>query len=218
MRSVGREPLATQQRMGELMEHETDEGQKAPAYHQDPPAASERSLLLIPHAAPQIQQDAPAREWPLSEAGRLACQPLAERLARYHVSAVISSAEPKARETAVILAARLGLTPSMDTALNEHARENVPFLSQPRFEASIQRFFAEPDTVVFGQETATQAYTRFAGAVRRALAAHPEGDVALVTHGTVMTLYAERHAGVAPFAFWRALQMPDLIEFPSPSV
>jgi 2,3-bisphosphoglycerate-dependent phosphoglycerate mutase len=204
--------------MGELMEDETDEGQEAPAYHQVPPAASSRSLLVIRHAAPQIQQDAPAREWPLSEAGRLACQPLAERLARYHITALISSAEPKARETVAILAARLGLTAGMDEALNEHARETVPFLSRPIFEASIQRFFAEPDTLVFGQETAAQAYARFAGAVRRALAASPEGDVALVTHGTVMTLYAERHAGIAPFAFWQALQMPHLIVFPSPSV
>jgi hypothetical protein len=26
-----------------------------------------------------------------------------------------------------------------------------------------------------------------------------------------MTLYAERHADVEPFAFWQALRMPDLL-------
>jgi hypothetical protein len=26
-----------------------------------------------------------------------------------------------------------------------------------------------------------------------------------------MSFYAERHAGVEPFTFWRALKMPDLL-------
>jgi broad specificity phosphatase PhoE len=171
-------------------------------------------LLLIRHGPPLILQDAPARAWPLSDEGRRACEEFAGRLEEYQVSAIISSAETKARETAAILAARLGLAPGVDADLNEHRRENVPYLGRPVFEAAIRRLFAEPDALVFGQETATQAYTRFAGAVERAQAAHPTGDVALVTHGTVMTLYAERHAGVEPFAFWQALTMPGLITFP----
>jgi 2,3-bisphosphoglycerate-dependent phosphoglycerate mutase len=179
----------------------------------EPAIASERRLLLIRHAAPLIVRDAPAREWLLSEAGQRACEEFAERLAGYHITAIISSAEAKARQTAAILAARLHLTPGVDVDLNEHRRENVPHLGRPAFESAIRRLFVEPDTLVFGQETATQAYTRIAGAARRALAAHPGGDVALVTHGTVMTLYAERHASVEPFAFWQALAMPDLVEF-----
>jgi 2,3-bisphosphoglycerate-dependent phosphoglycerate mutase len=177
----------------------------------DPTFAPERRLLLIRHAAPLILRDAPAREWPLSEKGRQACEAFAGRLATYRVTAILSSAESKARETAAILATWLGLTPGIDADLNEHWRENVPYLGRPDFEESIRRLFAEPDTLVFGQETATQAYTRFVGAVQRALAAHPDGDVALVTHGTVMALYAERHAGVEPFAFWQALTMPELV-------
>jgi broad specificity phosphatase PhoE len=170
-----------------------------------------RTLLLIRHAAPLVLQDASAREWPLSDEGRRAGEAFAELLARYKVATIVSSAELKARETAAILAARLNLTTGEDANLNEHRRDNVPYLSRSIFEARIQRLFAEPDALVFGQETATQAYMRFAGAVGHALAAHPAGDVALVTHGTVMTLYAERHTGVEPFAFWQALRMPDLL-------
>ncbi len=177
----------------------------------DSALTSERRLLLIRHAAPLILQDALARERPLSDEGRRTCEEFAGRLAEYRVTAILSSAETKARETAAILAVRLGLTPGIDADLNEQRRDTVPYLGRPVFEAAIRRLFAEPDTLVFGQETATQAYTRFDGAVERALAAHPDGDVALVTHGTVMTLYAERHAGVEPFAFWQALTMPDLI-------
>src|SRR5215831_6747377 len=160
--------------------------------HPDPAMTSERSLLLIRHAAPLILQDAAAREWALSDEGRRACEEFAGRLASYRVTALLSSAETKARETAAILAARLGLTPGVDADLNEHRRDNVPYLGRRDFAAAIRKLYAQPDTLVFGQETATQAYTRFAEAVRRALVAHPTGDVALVTHGTVMTLYAER--------------------------
>ncbi len=191
--------------------HRMIEGSMTP---QDQPITTERRLLLIRHGAPLIMEDASAREWPLSDAGRQACEQFVERLAEYRVTAILSSAELKARETAVILAARLGLTPSVDADLNEHRRENVPYLGRPVFEAAIRRLFAEPETLAFGQETAAQAYTRFAGAVQRALAAQPTGDVALVTHGTVMTLYAERHVGIEPFTFWQALTMPDIVEFP----
>jgi broad specificity phosphatase PhoE len=183
--------------------------------HADAAMTSRRRLLLIRHAPPLLLQDAPARGWPLSDEGRQACEQFAGRLAEYRVAAIISSAETKARETAAILAARLNLAPGEDADLNEQWRENVPYLGRPIFEAAIRRLFAEPDTLVFGQETAMQAYTRFAGAVQRALAAHPDGDVALVTHGTVMTLYAERHAGVEPFAFWQTLSMPDLVALPT---
>ncbi len=184
---------------------------EAATLHSEQRTEPGRKLLLIRHGAPLILQDAPARAWLLSDEGRRTCEQFAGRLAAYHVTAMLSSAEPKARETAAILAARLGLAPGEDADLNEHKRDNVPWLDRPVFEAAIQRFFVEPDALVFGQETATQAYRRFAGAVQRALAAHPSGDVALVTHGTVMTLYAERHAGAEPFAFWQALMMPDLI-------
>ena len=57
-----------------------------------------------------------------------------------------------------------------------------------------------------------------AATIQHAAPRRPYSTPRLVTHGTVMTLYAERHAGIAPFAFWQALQMPDLIVFPSPSV
>jgi 2,3-bisphosphoglycerate-dependent phosphoglycerate mutase len=179
--------------------------------HDERMVPSGRRLLLIRHGPPLISQDTPAHEWPLSAEGRQVCQEFAGRLAEYQVAAIISSAEAKARETAAILAARLNLTPGMDADLNEHRRDNVRLLGRLDFEAAARRLFAEPDALVFGQETATHAYTRFAGAVQRTLVAHPVGDVALVTHGTVMTLYAERHAGVEPFAFWQALTLPDLV-------
>ena len=37
-------------------------------------------------------------------------------------------------------------------------------------------------------------------------------DIAVVTHGTILSLYASRAAGLADtFAFWKSLKLPDAI-------
>ena len=56
------------------------------------------------------------------------------------------------------------------------------------FEATADRFFAEPDRSVDGWETARAAQARIVAAVEQVLAAAPPGDVAIVSHGGVGTL------------------------------
>ena len=102
--------------------------------------------------------------------------------------------------------------------LHEHDRRGVPYLDGATFEASVERFFARPDDLVFGNETAAQAGERFAAAVERALAQHPSGDVGVVAHGTVVSLFVARHAGVDPFALWRRLGLPSFVVFSLPDL
>jgi broad specificity phosphatase PhoE len=40
---------------------------------------------------------------------------------------------------------------------------------------------------------------------------HPDQTVAIVSHGTVITLYVARAAGVEPFAFWQGLGLPAFV-------
>ena len=75
--------------------------------------------------------------------------------------AIISSAELKARETAAILAARLGQTPGVDADLNEHARDNVPYLSRLVFEAAIRRYLDGEITLGRAAELAGMTRWRF---------------------------------------------------------
>jgi broad specificity phosphatase PhoE len=63
---------------------------------------------------------------------------------------------------------------------------------------------------VFGDETADAAYARFAAALARQTAKGAR-DVMIVTHGTILTLYLARVAGVDPFPFWKALATPAAI-------
>lgn len=176
-----------------------------------------RTLLLIRHSLPAIVPGTPAAAWRLSAAGRRRCAPLAHALAHYQPAVAVSSMEPKARETAELVAAALSLPVEMADGLHEHARRTVGYFgSRTEFEARVAEFFARPDALVLGEETATQARDRFERAVAGVVAAHPAGNVAIVTHGTVLTLFAAAHAAVEPLAFWRRLGLPCCVAFSLP--
>jgi broad specificity phosphatase PhoE len=66
--------------------------------------------------------------------------------------------------------------------------------------------------LVFGNETADQARTRFTQAIHTLLAQHPSDTLAIVTHGTVLTLFLAHHnPHLDPISFWHSLQLPDLV-------
>lgn len=167
-------------------------------------------LILIRHSAPLIDPALPARDWVLSAEGHVAAIALAERLTGHAIATVISSDEPKARQTGEAIASALQVPLALDGDLREHERANVGYLQRPEFETSIARFFAQPGELVFGEETADQVFARFSAAVERGEGPN-HGTVALVTHGTALTLYLARTTGIAPLSFWNALTLPMAI-------
>ena len=175
-----------------------------------------RRLMLVRHAAPLKQPAVPAREWPLSPVGRADAERLAELLAPYAPATIIASDEPKAQQTAQPLADRLDITVEIMPGLHEHERRTANYLGDEAFQATMARFFAEPDALVFGEETAHQALVRFTAAVEAALARYPGGDIALFTHGTVMALFVAAHSDHEPMAFWYHLNLPAWAVFSIP--
>jgi broad specificity phosphatase PhoE len=166
-------------------------------------------LLLVRHSAPEIDPSVPSEEWRLSEEGRRRCGPLAERLAGYEPRALLSSTEPKARETAELAAPVLGLQVQLSDGLRETARRSVGWLAPEEFDRGILELFERPGEVVFGEESAAEALARFRGAV----VGLPEPAV-VVTHGTVLSLYAAALDGRDPYELWRGLELPDVVEVP----
>ncbi len=170
-----------------------------------------RRLLLIKHSAPEIVPSQPARLWMLSATGRSRCPVLARHLGAYAPATIISSIEPKAAETAQLIAEALEKSWYPVEGLHEHDRSNAPFLSTAEFEATISRFFAEPDSLVFGRETANAACERFSRAIMEVLRRHPQGDLAVVAHGTVITLFVAQTNSIDAFDFWRRLGLPSYV-------
>lgn len=169
-------------------------------------------LILVKHALPELVPGKPASSWLLSEEGKQACRPLAEKLQEFAPEVIVTSTEPKANETGLRVASVLSLPFESAPDLHETLRESVPFSdSVEAFHARLQEFFNHPDEMVFGEETAHQATERFVAAVEAVQARHPDKTVAIVCHGTVMSLYVHRLTGQDPFELWRQLGLPAII-------
>ncbi|HVA93062.1 MAG TPA: histidine phosphatase family protein [Chloroflexota bacterium] len=137
-------------------------------------------------------------------------------MAAYHPSAIVCSVEPKARETGALVAAHLGIGYEVDAGMHEHERQTAGYLAVADFHATIERLFAQPDSLVFGEETARQAQDRFVRAVEQAAGRYPQETIAIVAHGTVIALFAARHAGIDPFPLWQQLGLPSFVTFVAP--
>jgi broad specificity phosphatase PhoE len=168
-------------------------------------------LILIKHAQPEIEPEVDARYWHLSLAGRASCGPLAERLAAYRPALIVSSGECKAIETAQLVALRLGVPAAETTELHEHDRRGSGYLSGAEFQKKIALLFAAPDTLVYGNESAVQARARFGSAVRGVVAAHPNVNIAIVAHGTVISLFTAQTNSTNGYTLWQQLGLPSLV-------
>ena len=83
----------------------------------------------------------------------------------------------------------------------------------------MRRLFAEPETLVYGDETAEQARARFQGGINQILAgAAPEENIVVIAHGTVIALYAAHYNQLDRYDLWRRLGMPALLEFNLPDM
>jgi len=178
-----------------------------------------RTLILVRHSLPEMVTGVRASQWHLSEEGRRRCEKLAERLAAYEPHVIVTSLEPKAIETGEIVARVLGIQCETAPNLHEHERpKEEHFGSIEQFEAQVSRLFEHPEDLVFGDETADEAHHRFSSAVGKVLEIHRSGAVAIVTHGTVMTLLVARAGGFDPVSFWRRLGLPAFVVLSLPSL
>jgi 2,3-bisphosphoglycerate-dependent phosphoglycerate mutase len=177
-----------------------------------------RKLVLIKHAKPLTEQDVPSHQWRLSEAGRQSCRRLAEIVARHDPAAIVTSEEPKALETGTIIADSLGKPVRTADGLQEHDRSNVPMMDSREFISTMALFFKDRHRLVLGLETAEESLHRVSRALDQVLGADPRGNVAVVTHGTVLALFAAARGAGDGFHLWRRLGLPSLMVFSVPEL
>lgn len=125
----------------------------------------------------------------LNAAGRRQVGELAGALAHLPIAAIYSSPLERARETAGVLAERLGLAVGISPGLEEldygawTGRTLESLADDPHW----RRFnTARGATRIPGGETMEEVVARAAGALRDVVAAHPAELVAAVTHGDVV--------------------------------
>jgi broad specificity phosphatase PhoE len=170
-----------------------------------------KRLILVKHSLPEIVETIPARDWTLSDEGRARAAKLAELLPAYQPEFIACSAESKARETASVLAKHLSLSVHIVDGLHEHDRSSTPYYSTDEFQALVRKFFEEPDSLVFGAETATESLERFKAAVEAALKLSAAENLIVVSHGTVIALYVSWLTGCDGYNLWRKLGLPSFV-------
>jgi len=168
-------------------------------------------LVLVKHAPPEITRDVVASRWVLSEEGRRRCDWLADELETKGVLRLYSSLEPKALETAALVAVRIGLTVAPWLNLHENDRTGFGFQELDELRQRLHEFFERPGQLTIGNETADGAFERFAEAIAEILSRSQGRNSAIVTHGTVLSLFVARHNAIRPFDLWERLGMPSYV-------
>jgi broad specificity phosphatase PhoE len=176
------------------------------------------SLVLVKHAQPVLEADVAARYWRLGAEGEAQARRLARELERFQPFQLVSSHEPKAAQTAALVAHELGVVPSLVAGIEEFDRPPLPILASEEHERLNQRIFETPTLAVLGTESLNSAVERFRAGLTRALDALPTGhDLVAITHGTVMAGFIAQTASRDPFQLWKQLRCPSLVVLDLPT-
>jgi len=170
---------------------------------------ADRTLYLIRHAHTQ-QTALPVETWPLSELGHQQAHKLAELPFWQDVHIICTSVEPKAIQTAQIVAERhdLPVEPSFD--LRELRRPGDPVGD---YESVVRQVLENPTRSVNGWEPAGEAQTRIMTAVERLLMLHENKTLAVVSHGLVLTLYLAYLTDVqATLDLWHSISFASAVQ------
>ena len=176
-----------------------------------------KNLILVKHSIPEMISTVPAKAWRLSQLGQIRCVALAEKLEPFSPDVIISSTEPKAIETAQLVAQKLDKPFRIASGLQEHDRTNVGWLAKEQFESKVKAFFDIPDSLVFGGETAHQALARFSKALSSIEMEYPDKNIVIVAHGTVITLFINQINPIEMFSFWSKLELPSFVVLSLPN-
>lgn len=170
------------------------------------------------HAAPTIVEDLPASRWVLSESGKRQCEDLHSRLAKYRPAIIYTSEEPKAVQTAEIIASRLNVPFSPRHGLQENDRTGLPFFhDEAELQTRMEAFFQRSSERVIGEESADEAHSRFVGAIHDALASTRARPTVAVTHGAVISLLVARANDLSTYSLWRDLHFTSFVVVSTPS-
>ncbi|MEL6520878.1 MAG: histidine phosphatase family protein [Pseudomonadota bacterium] len=147
-----------------------------------------KQARYLTHPQVAIDPSIPIPEWRLSETGLARVERLVRAEPWPKTTRIVASAERKAIDTAVCLAAAWQVPMEVRPKMHENDRSATGYLSPTAFEAAADRFFARPQDSMCGWETAKAAQVRILSEALDHVWHHLEGDVLFVGHGAVGTL------------------------------
>ena len=179
-----------------------------------------RKLILIKHAKPLVDPQKSSELWRLSNEGREQAKTLAAPLLPHTRSPKSSPAKnpkpPKPPASSPLNSTSPLLPPPIFTSTTA---PTSPTCAPANSISNIyELFFRRPGDLILGKESATQALTRFEQAIDQILTDHPDGNLAIVSHGTVIALFIEKHSDRNGFQIWREMSLPSFAIFDLPEM
>jgi broad specificity phosphatase PhoE len=157
-------------------------------------------VLLVRHAAVEVDPARRTAEWPLSARGRADSARLASWPGWRDVTGVVASDEPKAAATAEPIAAAAGVPVLTDTALREVDRGTTPVVGGEAYAALVRGYLGGGR--VPGWEPRGEVLARVWHAVLRALGG-ATGTPVVVAHGLLLSVYLNLRGDQ-----WERIEMP----------
>jgi broad specificity phosphatase PhoE len=168
-------------------------------------------IILAKHSPPEIVPEVISHRWVLSKEGGQRCDWLAGEFAAHQVRRLYSSLEPKTLETAALVAVHMALPVVPRADLHENDRTGLGFVPRDELNHRIHQFYEQPAQQVIGAETANRAFERFAAAVEGIMSERHRRPIAIITHGTVLSLFVARKNMIDPFDLWARLALPSYV-------
>ena len=177
-------------------------------------------LLLVKHSNSNHNPHQPAHEWGITDEGIARCKSLSTHIVPYHPRRLFASTMQKAQRTAEMVSAELNDIPIINNPLlEEHSRQsNAPYGTIEEFHDNLKQLFAQPDTLIYGDETANQALRRFSQGVESVLKqADADENVVIIAHGTVNVLFTAQYNDINRYDLWLRLKLPSIIVLDLPT-
>lgn len=149
---------------------------------------TDSSLFFLRHAHTQKDPSQPAHTWNLSERGVAESNELANLKAFQSINHIYVSGEKKTVLTIDSLAKKLGISPTILPAFDEVRRGDV-FITDTAFKEEKRRQFENLSYHAFGGESCLDALIRFEHGIDSVIKKNPDGNILIVSHGTILTLY-----------------------------
>lgn len=168
-------------------------------------------IVLVRHAAVEVEPAVLPSLWQLSDQGRAAARALArERLWR-PIERIFTSPELKAMETAHIIAGPNGMTVTAVEDLHEVVRPANQWFGEDYpggYAAAVRDYLSAPERATHGWEPPAAAQQRIRACIDYLQAWEPRG-FAVAGHGQTLSLYLASVTGIDAREIWPTIGLPD---------
>ena len=163
-------------------------------------------IYLVRHAQAEWWK-APDENRPLTEKGFKDAEKLSEILKDHTIDAIYSSPYTRAYQTIEPTAIKLGLAIHIKDDLRERKLGDI---DSEDFATVVEKTWQDPNFAHPNGESNAAAQKRAIALVNQLRAKHPNGNIALASHGNIIALILQAFDPSVNFSFWKSLTMPDV--------